>query len=223
MRVCQVGGCGRCSVRFVAAIHSSCCVRRRHARRRTRRAKSVCCGSRLSWVPNERASCVRANIDNTTMRGRMYWGGVVWVRVRAWVWVRVWVWVCMVWYAMTFVCARYSHAWLIWGFHANTTPPRAALKGKVRPPRGLGAKLGCLATRSPHRPNALGLTLVRVRGVDAATATVRAKQEEEEGGGRRINTTRSRRSPRRSPSSSSVAGTLEASIAPSSSLSACLS
>ncbi|MEP6511355.1 MAG: SAM-dependent methyltransferase, partial [Dokdonella sp.] len=53
-------------------------------------------------------------------------------------------------------------------------------KAEVRPPRG-GAKRSVLATRSPHRPNAIGLSAVelvaveeralRVRGVDLLDGT----------------------------------------------------
>jgi tRNA-Thr(GGU) m(6)t(6)A37 methyltransferase TsaA len=53
----------------------------------------------------------------------------------------------------------YSHVWIIFGFHANTSLATSK-KTKVRPPRGGGIKVGQLATRSPHRPNALGLSLV---------------------------------------------------------------
>lgn len=65
----------------------------------------------------------------------------------------------------------YSHCWVLFGFHANTDLP--ANRGgrptntKVRPPRSTdGKKVGMLATRSPHRPNALGLSLVTVDRVD---------------------------------------------------------
>ena len=36
-------------------------------------------------------------------------------------------------------------------------------KTKIRPPRGGGRKVGMLATRSPYRPNALGISLVTTR------------------------------------------------------------
>jgi tRNA-methyltransferase O len=43
---------------------------------------------------------------------------------------------------------------------------RQAKKTKIRPPRAGGIKLGQLATRSPHRPNCLGLSLVRIETWD---------------------------------------------------------
>lgn len=55
--------------------------------------------------------------------------------------------------------AEYSHLWVIFQFHANTSLATSK-KTKIRPPRGGGRKVGMLATRSPHRPNALGLSLV---------------------------------------------------------------
>ena len=73
----------------------------------------------------------------------------------------------------------YSHAWIIFSFHANTdintntnndgnnTRRMIPLsKTKIRPPRGNGIKVGMLATRSPHRPNNIGLSLVRVSHLD---------------------------------------------------------
>lgn len=53
----------------------------------------------------------------------------------------------------------FSHVWLLWGFHKNEN---AAVAGKVYPPRLGGEKVGVFATRSPHRLNPLGLTLVRI-------------------------------------------------------------
>jgi tRNA-Thr(GGU) m(6)t(6)A37 methyltransferase TsaA len=55
----------------------------------------------------------------------------------------------------------YSHLWVIFQFHANTDLVTSR-KTKIRPPRGGGIKVGQLATRSPHRPNPLGLSLVTI-------------------------------------------------------------
>jgi len=60
----------------------------------------------------------------------------------------------------------YSHAWVIFCFHANTDCQSLSVKTKVRPPRAGGLKVGCMATRSPHRPNPIGLSLVKVLGID---------------------------------------------------------
>jgi tRNA-Thr(GGU) m(6)t(6)A37 methyltransferase TsaA len=55
----------------------------------------------------------------------------------------------------------YSHLWVIFQFHENTNLGTSK-KTKIRPPRGGGIKVGQLATRSPHRPNPLGLSLVTI-------------------------------------------------------------
>lgn len=54
----------------------------------------------------------------------------------------------------------FSHAWLVWGFSENVSAPKHAT---VRPPRlGGNRHLGVFATRSPFRPNNLGLSCVRI-------------------------------------------------------------
>lgn len=58
--------------------------------------------------------------------------------------------------------------WIVSWFHLNG-PRRRPL---VRPPRG-GPKRGVFATRSPHRPNPLGLSAVQLLGVDGHVLHVR--------------------------------------------------
>lgn len=54
---------------------------------------------------------------------------------------------------------NFSHLWLIFQFHQVEDAP---YNGLVRPPRFEGKKkLGVFATRSPHRPNRLGLSVVK--------------------------------------------------------------
>ncbi|KAF4090830.1 hypothetical protein AMELA_G00056220 [Ameiurus melas] len=53
----------------------------------------------------------------------------------------------------------YSHVWLIFLFHKNG---HMSYKAKVKPPRLNGEKVGVYSTRSPHRPNAIGLTLAKL-------------------------------------------------------------
>ena len=55
----------------------------------------------------------------------------------------------------------FERVWLLWWFHRNTD-----WRPKVIPPRGPQKRRGVFATRSPHRPNALGLTPVRLLGVE---------------------------------------------------------
>lgn len=58
----------------------------------------------------------------------------------------------------------FSHIWLIWQFHQAL---RENWSPTVRPPRlGGNARMGVFATRSPFRPNALGLSSVRLLGVE---------------------------------------------------------
>ena len=56
----------------------------------------------------------------------------------------------------------FDYIWLIWGFSANKGSAQD-WKPTVRPPRlGGNASLGVFATRSPFRPNPLGLSCVRI-------------------------------------------------------------
>lgn len=57
----------------------------------------------------------------------------------------------------------FSHLWLIWQFSEAV---RAEWSPTVRPPRlGGNARMGVFATRSPFRPNAIGLSCVRLEDV----------------------------------------------------------
>ncbi len=56
--------------------------------------------------------------------------------------------------------------WLLWGFHLNKEEASEGLT--VRPPRlGGNERVGVFASRSPYRPNPLGLSSVRIESVDA--------------------------------------------------------
>ena len=58
----------------------------------------------------------------------------------------------------------FSHLWLIWLFSENL---REGFSPTVRPPRlGGNERLGVFATRSPFRPNALGLSCVQLVGLE---------------------------------------------------------
>ena len=68
----------------------------------------------------------------------------------------------------------YSHLWLIWGFNKVEREKTALLKEKsdswsptVRPPKlGGNKRMGVFATRSPFRPNPIGLSSVRLVGIE---------------------------------------------------------
>ena len=58
----------------------------------------------------------------------------------------------------------FSHLWLIWQFSEAV---REDWSPTVRPPRlGGNERMGVFATRSPFRPNAIGLSCVRIEGVE---------------------------------------------------------
>ncbi len=61
----------------------------------------------------------------------------------------------------------FDRIWLIFAFHRSE-----GWKAEVRPPRG-GGKRSVLATRSPHRPNAIGLSAVELVGIEPGALTVR--------------------------------------------------
>ena len=59
----------------------------------------------------------------------------------------------------------FSHIWLIWEFSANRRTDQ--WQPTVRPPRlGGNVQMGVFATRSPFRPNPLGLSCVRISDID---------------------------------------------------------
>ena len=59
---------------------------------------------------------------------------------------------------------EFSHIWLLWGFSQNE---HAAWQPTVRPPRlGGNVAKGVFATRSPYRPNAIGLSCVRLDKIE---------------------------------------------------------
>ena len=62
----------------------------------------------------------------------------------------------------------FSHIWLIWEFSENV---RAGWSPTVRPPRlGGNVRMGVFATRSPFRPNPIGLSCVRLERIEFSDA-----------------------------------------------------
>lgn len=58
---------------------------------------------------------------------------------------------------------EFDYLWLIWGFSLN----RSDIKLTVRPPRlGGNRRVGVFASRSPFRPNPLGLSSVRIERIE---------------------------------------------------------
>ena len=58
----------------------------------------------------------------------------------------------------------FSHLWLVWSFSKAV---RKTWSPTVRPPRlGGNTRMGVFATRSPFRPNAIGLSSVKLNGIE---------------------------------------------------------
>lgn len=64
--------------------------------------------------------------------------------------------------------ADFSHVWVVFVFHENQSvrEGRKTVKTKVHPPRLEGKSVGVFATRSPHRPNPIGLSLVKIEKIE---------------------------------------------------------
>ena len=62
--------------------------------------------------------------------------------------------------------AEFSHVWLLSWFHLNTNK---TFHPKIHPPRLKGGKIGVFASRSPHRPNPIGLSLAKLEKVEGDT------------------------------------------------------
>lgn len=65
----------------------------------------------------------------------------------------------------------FDYLWLIWEFSLNRSEPSGLT---VRPPRlGGNERIGVFASRSPFRPNGLGLSSVRIESVDYENGIIR--------------------------------------------------
>lgn len=61
---------------------------------------------------------------------------------------------------------QYSHLWLLWGFSENPAAAAEDYSPTVRPPKlGGNVRMGVFATRSPFRPNPIGLSCVKLEEV----------------------------------------------------------
>jgi len=66
---------------------------------------------------------------------------------------------------------EFDYLWLIWGFNLNRPASSAHLT--VRPPRlGGNTRVGVFASRSPFRPNPLGLSSVKISSVDRDSGVI---------------------------------------------------
>jgi tRNA-Thr(GGU) m(6)t(6)A37 methyltransferase TsaA len=64
--------------------------------------------------------------------------------------------------------AHWELIWVIFWFHLNT-----GWRPKVLPPRSTTGRKGVFATRSPHRPNPIGMSVVRLESVDGLVLHIR--------------------------------------------------
>jgi tRNA-Thr(GGU) m(6)t(6)A37 methyltransferase TsaA len=63
---------------------------------------------------------------------------------------------------------EWEYIWVLFWFHLNSN-----WRPKVLPPRSSGKRRGVLGTRSPHRPNPIGLSLVRLVSIEGLVLHVR--------------------------------------------------
>ena len=64
----------------------------------------------------------------------------------------------------------WERIWVVFLFHLN---PPGVWRPKVLPPRSAGQRRGVFSTRSPHRPNPIGLSVLRLDAVEGLTLRVR--------------------------------------------------
>lgn len=63
----------------------------------------------------------------------------------------------------------FSHLWILFWFHKSK---QNNFHPKVHPPRLNGKSLGVFATRSPHRPNPIGLSVVKINQINRSSINV---------------------------------------------------
>lgn len=63
----------------------------------------------------------------------------------------------------------WERIWVIFLFHLN---PPGVWRPKVLPPRSPGKRRGVFSTRSPHRPNPIGISVLRLEAVEGLTVRV---------------------------------------------------
>ena len=65
----------------------------------------------------------------------------------------------------------FDYVWLVWGFNLNRETSGSRLT--VRPPRlGGNDRIGVFASRSPFRPNPLGLSSVKIESIDFSSGII---------------------------------------------------
>ena len=67
---------------------------------------------------------------------------------------------------------QFSHVWILFHFDQNNADGKSFIKTKVAPPRLKGQKIGLFSTRTPHRPNPIGLTLAKLDKIEGSKVYV---------------------------------------------------
>jgi tRNA-Thr(GGU) m(6)t(6)A37 methyltransferase TsaA len=71
---------------------------------------------------------------------------------------------------------EYSHVWIVFLFHLNTSSSHAGrARSKIMPPAN-NKKMGVLATRSPHRFNPIGMSLVKLDNIRHVRTVIPGKR-----------------------------------------------
>ena len=72
---------------------------------------------------------------------------------------------------------QFSHCWILFVFDQNTdmhsVTSKTTVRGKIRPPQLAGKKVGVFSTRSPHRPNNIGLSVAQIVNVSGRRVELR--------------------------------------------------
>lgn len=63
---------------------------------------------------------------------------------------------------------EFSHIWVLGYFHENTNVGKTGgISAKIKPPRLRGEKVGIYSTRTPHRHNAISLSLAQIDKIES--------------------------------------------------------
>ena len=68
--------------------------------------------------------------------------------------------------------SEFSHVWVLFVFHFNTNMHKDSVRPRIRPPRLGRTKVGIYATRTPHRPNSIGMSLCRILSIEKGVLRV---------------------------------------------------
>ena len=64
---------------------------------------------------------------------------------------------------------KFDRIWVIFGFHKSSESYSGAT---IRPPRLKGKRIGVFASRTPHRPNPIGMSCVKLRSIEQTQESI---------------------------------------------------